>query len=64
MVVFDMAGTTVDEQNLVYKTLHKAVNAAGFAIPYDQVLLFGGWEGKAAGDCGLAGIYGRGRGGD
>jgi len=25
MVVFDMAGTTVDEGNVVYRTLHKAI---------------------------------------
>jgi beta-phosphoglucomutase-like phosphatase (HAD superfamily) len=30
MIVFDMAGTTVDEDNVVYKTLMKTVNAAGF----------------------------------
>lgn len=39
MVVFDMAGTTVDEQNLVYRTLQKAVHAAGFPMPLEQVLL-------------------------
>ena len=25
MVVFDMAGTTVDEGNVVYRTLHQAI---------------------------------------
>ena len=30
MVVFDMAGTTVDENNVVYKTLQKTINAAGY----------------------------------
>jgi len=30
MVVFDMAGTTVDEDNVVYKTLQKAINESGF----------------------------------
>ena len=29
MIVFDMAGTTVDEGNVVYKTLRDAVNASG-----------------------------------
>ena len=33
-----MAGTTVDENNIVYKTLHKIINDAGFIISYDQVL--------------------------
>ena len=39
MVVFDMAGTTVDEQNLVYKTLHKAMERANYQIPFEQVLI-------------------------
>lgn len=38
MVVFDMAGTTVNENNLVYKTLMNAINAAGFSYTLDQVL--------------------------
>ncbi|WP_316843792.1 phosphonatase-like hydrolase [Pedobacter psychrodurus] len=38
MVVFDMAGTTVNENNLVYKTLMNAINAAGFSYNLDQVL--------------------------
>jgi len=38
MVVFDMAGTTVNENNLVYKTLMKAINSAGFSFSLDQVL--------------------------
>jgi len=39
MVVFDMAGTTVDEDNVVYKTLHQAVVAAGADVTLDDVLL-------------------------
>ncbi|OOQ56672.1 HAD family hydrolase [Mucilaginibacter pedocola] len=38
MAVFDMAGTTVNENNLVYKTLNKAINEAGFDFNLDQVL--------------------------
>ena len=38
MVVFDMAGTTINENNLVYKTLMNAINAAGFSYNLDQVL--------------------------
>lgn len=38
MVVFDMAGTTVDENNLVYKTLRKSINLAGFNFSLDSVL--------------------------
>jgi len=38
MVVFDMAGTTVDEDNIVYKTLQKSVNERGFDISLGEVL--------------------------
>lgn len=38
MVVFDMAGTTVNEDNLVYKTLRNAINDAGFDFSLDEVL--------------------------
>ncbi|MEI8111935.1 MAG: HAD-IA family hydrolase [Chitinophagia bacterium] len=41
MVVFDMAGTTVDEDNVVYKTLHAAIQQAGFPCSFDQVLEWG-----------------------
>ncbi|MCC8409821.1 HAD-IA family hydrolase [Mucilaginibacter sp. UR6-1] len=41
MVVFDMAGTTVNEQNIVYKTLHKAINDAGYNISLNDVLAVG-----------------------
>ncbi len=36
-----MAGTTVDENNVVYKTLREAINQAGFAFTLDEVLLAG-----------------------
>ncbi len=38
MVVFDMAGTVVNENNVVYKTLQKCINEAGFSFTLDQVL--------------------------
>ena len=38
MVVFDMAGTTVNENNVVYKTLHKAITDAGFPVSLEEVL--------------------------
>ncbi|QCX52780.1 phosphonatase-like hydrolase [Elizabethkingia sp. JS20170427COW] len=38
MVIFDMAGTTINENNLVYKTIHKAFLNQGFQISLDQVL--------------------------
>jgi phosphonatase-like hydrolase len=41
MVVFDMAGTTVNENMLVYKTLQKAILEAGFTVTLEQVLAEG-----------------------
>ncbi|WP_274474894.1 phosphonatase-like hydrolase [Mangrovimonas aestuarii] len=38
MVVFDMAGTTVNENNVVYKTLHKAINEHGTKVSLETVL--------------------------
>jgi phosphonatase-like hydrolase len=38
LVVFDMAGTTVDEQNVVYRTVHRALDRAGFPISLETVL--------------------------
>ncbi|MEZ4775819.1 MAG: phosphonatase-like hydrolase [Bacteroidia bacterium] len=46
MVVFDMAGTTVNEDNVVYKTLQAAVNAAGYEFTLDQVLAEGAGKEK------------------
>ncbi|NCD69768.1 phosphonatase-like hydrolase [Mucilaginibacter sp. R11] len=46
MVVFDMAGTTVNENNLVYKTLQKAINKAGFEISLEEVLAEGAGKEK------------------
>ena len=41
LVVFDMAGTTINEDNVVYKTLLTAINKKGFNITLDQVLAEG-----------------------
>jgi phosphonatase-like hydrolase len=38
MVVFDMAGTTVNEDNVVYKTLQKSINEKGFNFSLFQVM--------------------------
>src|ERR1035438_2118662 len=38
IVVFDMAGTTVNEDNVVYKTLQKSINENGFNFSLDQVI--------------------------
>lgn len=46
LVVFDMAGTTVDEDNLVYKTVRKAINDEGFNVTLEQVLEHGAGKEK------------------
>ena len=46
MVVFDMAGTTVNEDNVVYKTLQKSINKKGFGLTLDQVLAEGAGKEK------------------
>jgi len=46
MVVFDMAGTTVNENNVVYKTLQQAINEAGFNFSLEEVLAEGAGKEK------------------
>lgn len=46
LVVFDMAGTTVDEDNVVYKTVRAVINEAGYDFSLDQVLEFGAGKEK------------------
>ncbi len=46
IVVFDMAGTTVNEDNVVYKTLQQAINKKGFQVTLDQVLAEGAGKEK------------------
>lgn len=41
-----MAGTVVDEDNVVYKTLQKMINAAGYNYSLEQVLEFGAGKEK------------------
>jgi len=41
LVVFDMAGTTIDEDNVVYKTLQQSIELAGFPCSLEQVLAEG-----------------------
>ena len=38
LVVFDMAGTTVNEDNVVYKTVQQVINEEGFNISLADVL--------------------------
>ncbi|QDU55048.1 phosphonatase-like hydrolase [Aeoliella mucimassa] len=47
LVVFDMAGTTIDEDNVVYKTVRAAVNAAGYEFTQDQVQAHGAGKEKS-----------------
>ncbi|MEZ4810113.1 MAG: phosphonatase-like hydrolase [Allomuricauda sp.] len=46
LTVFDMAGTTVNEDNVVYKTVRKALARAGVEIPLDVVLEHGAGKEK------------------
>ncbi|KGO86627.1 HAD family hydrolase [Flavobacterium rivuli WB 3.3-2 = DSM 21788] len=46
MVVFDMAGTTVNENNLVYKTVQKVINEEGFNVTLQEVLKHGAGKEK------------------
>ncbi len=47
MVVFDMAGTTLNEDNVVYKTLQKAIVHKGYPVSLDQVLTDGAGKEKS-----------------
>ncbi len=47
LVVFDMAGTTVDEDNVVYKTVRAAVNAAGYGFSQLEVQAAGAGKEKS-----------------
>ena len=47
LVVFDMAGTTVDEDNVVYKTVRAAINAAGYQFTQEQVQAAGAGKEKS-----------------
>ncbi|CAG5008358.1 Phosphonoacetaldehyde hydrolase [Dyadobacter sp. CECT 9275] len=46
MAVFDMAGTTVDENNVVYKTLMRAINERQFDFTLPEVLKEGAGKEK------------------
>ena len=46
MAVFDMAGTTIDEQNVVYKTLFEAIKNAGFDTNLETILFIGAGKEK------------------
>ncbi|MBU3026846.1 phosphonatase-like hydrolase [Zobellia galactanivorans] len=46
LAVFDMAGTVVNEDNIVYKTLQKAINKTGHELTLDFVLEHGAGKEK------------------
>tara|TARA_R110002051_G_scaffold251104_2_gene310468 strand:- start:749 stop:1429 length:681 start_codon:yes stop_codon:yes gene_type:complete len=46
LAVFDMAGTTVNEDNVVYKTLQKAINNTGRILTLDFILEHGAGKEK------------------
>lgn len=46
MMVFDMAGTTIDEKNVVYKTLQKSINNYGIPVDLELVLQMGAGKEK------------------
>jgi len=46
MVVFDMAGTTVDEDNVVYKSLQSVIQGAGYPCSLEEVLTQGAGKEK------------------
>jgi len=58
LAVFDMAGTTVNEDNVVYKTLRKAINEAGFDFSLDQVLAEGAGKEKLQAIKSVLSVYG------
>src|SRR5258708_4598021 len=57
MVVFDMAGTTVNENMVVYKTLQKAINEAGFDFSLEQVLAVGAGQEKLSANKEVLRVY-------
>jgi phosphonatase-like hydrolase len=57
MVVFDMAGTTVNEDNVVYKTLQKAIGYKGYHVSLDQVLAEGAGKEKSEAIRGILKIH-------
>lgn len=46
LAVFDMAGTTINENNIVYKTVQQVINDLGYTISLDQVLEYGAGKEK------------------
>jgi phosphonatase-like hydrolase len=47
MIIFDMAGTTVNEDNIVYKTIRDSLSDFGYYIQLELVLLHGAGKEKS-----------------
>lgn len=46
LAVFDMAGTTVNEDNIVYKTVQSVIKGEGYDLSLEQVLEYGAGKEK------------------
>lgn len=46
LVIFDMAGTVINENNMVYKTIQQAINSFGYDVILDVVLEHSGGKEK------------------
>ncbi|GGZ14016.1 phosphatase [Echinicola pacifica] len=46
LAVFDMAGTSVDEDNVVYKTVHQVILDLGYKVTLEEVLKHGAGKEK------------------
>jgi phosphonatase-like hydrolase len=57
MVVFDLAGTVINEDNVVYKTLQRAINEKGFAFSLEEVLAEGAGKEKLQAIKSVLGVY-------
>ena len=58
MVIFDMAGTTINEDNIVYKTLQKAINNFGVEVDLHGVLAIGAGQEKLNAIKDIVKVYG------
>lgn len=47
LAIFDLAGTVIDEQNIVYKTLHESIVKGGVSVSYQQVITWGAGKEKS-----------------
>lgn len=57
-IVFDMAGTTINEDNIVYKTLHQSILEHGVSLSLENVLEHGAGKEKLNAIEDILSIYG------